>query len=71
MFLFNWFYFLFFNRILVGMLQAYITIYMPVWCNQFGLQSQRNYMIALIQLVSPIGIFLGYFIASICLWFEC
>lgn len=57
--------FLFFNRILVGMLQAYITIYMPVWCNQFGLQSQRNYMIALIQLVSPIGIFLGYFIASI------
>ena len=59
--------FLFFNRILVGMLQAYITIYMPVWCNQFGLQSQRNYMIALIQLVSPIGIFLGYFIASICI----
>ena len=59
--------FLFFNRILVGMLQSYITIYMPVWCNQFGLQSQRNYMIALIQLVSPIGIFLGYFIASICI----
>ena len=59
--------FLFFNRILVGMLQAYITIYMPVWCNQYGLKSQRNYMIALIQLVSPIGIFLGYFIASICI----
>lgn len=59
--------FLFFNRVLVGMLQAYITIYMPVWCNQFGLISQRNYMIALIQLVSPIGIFLGYFIASICI----
>ena len=59
--------FLFFNRVLVGMLQAYITIYMPVWCNQFGLKSQRNYMIALIQLVSPIGIFLGYFIASICI----
>ena len=59
--------FLFFNRVLVGMLQAYITIYMPVWCNQYGLKSQRNYMIALIQLVSPIGIFLGYFIASICI----
>ena len=59
--------FLFFNRVLVGMLQAYITIYMPVWCNQFGFISQRNYMIALIQLVSPIGIFLGYFIASICI----
>jgi len=59
--------FLFVNRILVGMLQSYITIYMPVWCNQFGLQTQRNYMIGLIQLVSPIGIFLGYFIASVCI----
>ena len=59
--------FLFINRILVGILQSYITIYMPVWCNQFGLQTQRNYMIGLIQLVSPIGIFLGYFIASVCI----
>jgi hypothetical protein len=40
---------------------------MPVSCNQFGLQTQRNYMIGLIQLVSPIGIFLGYFIASVCI----
>lgn len=40
---------------------------MPVWCNQFGLQSSRNFMIALIQLVSPLGIFFGYFIASICI----
>ena len=59
--------FLFLNRILVGILQSYITIYMPVWCNQYGLKTQRNYMIALIQLVSPIGIFLGYFIASVCI----
>lgn len=59
--------FLFFNRIVVGILQSYITIYMPVWCNQFGLQPKRNYMIGLIQLVSPIGIFLGYFIASVCI----
>ena len=57
--------FLFFNRILVGILQSFITIYMPVWCNQFGLQSNRNFMIALIQLVSPLGIFFGYFIASV------
>ena len=38
---------------------------MPVWCNQFGLQMNRNFMIALIQLVSPLGIFFGYFIASV------
>ena len=59
--------FLFLNRIIVGILQSFITIYMPVWCNQFGLQSNRNFMIALIQLVSPLGIFLGYFIASVCI----
>ena len=59
--------FLFFNRVVVGILQSFITIYMPVWCNQFGLQSSRNFMIALIQLVSPLGIFFGYFIASICI----
>ena len=57
--------FLFFNRVLVGILQSFITIYMPVWCNQFGLQMNRNFMIALIQLVSPLGIFFGYFIASV------
>ena len=59
--------FLFLNRIVVGILQSYITIYMPVWCNQYGLTTERSYMLALIQLVSPIGIFLGYFIASICI----
>ena len=57
--------FLFLNRVLVGILQSFITIYMPVWCNQYGLQSDRNFMIALIQLVSPLGIFFGYFIASV------
>ena len=59
--------FLFFNRVIVGILQSFITIYMPVWCNQYGFQNSRNFMIALIQLVSPLGIFLGYFIASICI----
>ena len=59
--------FLFFNRVVVGILQSFITIYMPVWCNQFGLQSSHNFMISLIQLVSPLGIFFGYFIASICI----
>ena len=56
--------FLFFNRVLVGIIQSFITIYMSLWCNQFGLQMNRNLMIALIQLVSTLGIFFGYFIAS-------
>lgn len=58
---------LFLNRTLVGIFQSYITIYMPVWCKQFGKVENRTTMIAFLQLVSPIGIFLGYLIASICI----
>ena len=57
--------FLFFNRIVVGIFQSYITIYLPVWCNQYGERDNKNMMIALVQFVSPIGIFFGYLIAAI------
>ena len=57
--------FLFLNRIVIGIFQAYITIYLPVWCNQFGERSYRTFMIAFVQFGSPIGIFLGYLIASV------
>ena len=57
--------FLFLNRIIVGIFQSYITIYLPVWCNQYGEKDNKNMMIALVQFVSPIGIFVGYLIAAI------
>ena len=56
---------LFLNRIVVGIFQSYITIYVPVWCNQYGELSKRTFMIAFVQFGSPIGIFLGYLIASV------
>lgn len=58
---------LFLNRILVGIFQSFVTIYMPVWCRQYGKEENRTTMIAFIQFASPIGIFFGYFIASICI----
>lgn len=57
--------FMFLNRVVVGIFQAYLTIYMPVWCNQFGEKTKRTLMIAFIQLVSPIGVFLGYTLAAV------
>ena len=56
---------LFLNRIIVGIFQAYVTIYLPVWCNQYGEASKRTVMIAFVQFGSPVGIFFGYLIASI------
>jgi len=57
--------FLFLNRIVTGMFQSFINIYLPVWANAFGEKNKRTTMIAEIQLMSPIGIFLGYLIAAI------
>ena len=57
--------FLFLNRIITGMFQSFINIYLPVWANAFGEKNKRTMMIAEIQLMSPIGIFLGYLIAAI------
>lgn len=57
--------FLFINRIFVGLFQSYISIYLPVWCNQFGMESKKSLMITFGQLVVPLGVFLGYLLASI------
>lgn len=62
--------FMSFNRIFVGIFQAYITIYLPVWTNQFGNVPQKSLMIAFVQLASPIGIFLGYLTANISIQYN-
>ena len=53
---------MFINRIFVGIFQAYITIYLPVWCDQFGLTNKKSIMISLIQAGSTIGVVIGYFL---------
>ena len=59
-------YFLFSNRIVVGMFQAFVSIYLPIWCDQFGIKRQRTIMIALIQVAPPLGVVLGYSITILC-----
>lgn len=62
---------LYFNRILVGMFQSYISIYLPVWCDQFGVNSKRTMMIAMIQVAPPLGVVIGYGINFLFEDFEC
>lgn len=59
-------YFLFSNRIVVGMFQAFVSIYLPIWCDQFGIKRKRTIMIALIQVAPPLGVVLGYAITILC-----
>ena len=60
------YYFVVFMRILNGSSQIFFTIYLPIWCDQFGDKNKRTMMIALIQLGLPFGIVFGY---GICLIF--
>ena len=47
-------------RIINGSAQIYFTIYLPIWCDQFGDKNNRTMMIASIQLGLPFGIVFGY-----------
>ena len=41
-----------------------MSIYLPVWCDQFGMRNKKTLMISIIQAGSPIGVVLGYFLTS-------
>ena len=60
-------FFLLSNRIILGIFQSYVIFYLPLWCNQYGITNKRSIMISFGQLTVPIGVFIGYLIASICI----
>ena len=60
-------FFLLSNRIILGIFQSYVIIYLPLWCNQYGITNKRSIMISFGQITVPIGVFIGYLIASICI----
>ena len=60
-------FFLLCNRIILGIFQSYVIIYLPLWCNQYGITNKKSIMISFGQLTVPLGVFIGYLIASICI----
>lgn len=52
--------FLFINRIIVGIMQSYVTIYFPVWVDQFGPKSWKTIMLTVFNITSPLGVIFGY-----------
>ena len=62
--------YLFINRVILGIFQAYFIIYLPLWFNQYGITNQRSIMLSLAQLTTPLGVFVGYLIASECIYIN-
>ena len=52
------------DRIIIGIFQAFISIYLPLWCDQFGVEKRKTLMIALIQVVAPLGVLTGYIVTA-------
>ena len=53
------------DRVVIGIFQAFISIYLPLWCDQFGIESRKALMIALIQVAPPLGVLVGYIVTTI------
>lgn len=57
--------FLFVNRVIVGIMQSFITIYFPVWIDQFGPQNWKTFMLSVFNITSPVGVIFGYILTTI------
>lgn len=52
--------FLFTCRIVIGIMQSFITIYLPVWIDQFGQRKWKTIMLSIFNITSPLGVIFGY-----------
>lgn len=57
--------FLFINRILIGIGQVFITVYFPVWIDQYGPREWKTGMMSVFNLTSPIGVMFGYILTML------
>lgn len=53
------------DRVVIGIFQAFISIYLPLWCEQFGVEAKKTMMMALIQVAPPLGVLVGYIVTTI------
>ena len=52
-------------RFCTGIFQSFVSIYLPAWCNQFGIKAKRTIMLGLVQMGVPLGVVLGYGITDL------
>ena len=59
---------LLFTRFIVGFCGSFLSIYTPVWSDQYGIYYQRTLLMSVIHIGSPIGNLIGYSLGKIILW---
>ena len=59
---------LYFCRFISGFCVSFISIYVPVWSDQFGIYNKKSIMMSLISLPSALGYLLGYIFAVLTSW---
>ena len=55
-------------RIIAGIVQSFLSIYSPVWSDQFGIHKYKSIMISLIHISSSIGYLIGFVMGYIFIW---
>ena len=60
--------FFMFCRILTGFSQSFMSIYLPVWIDQFGINKKKSIMISIITIPSGIGYLLGNILSVYTSW---
>ena len=53
------------DRVIIGFFQAFISIYLPLWSDQFGIGKRKTLMLGLFQAVSPLGVLVGYTVTTL------
>lgn len=52
-------------RVLIGIMQTFITVYLPVWIDQFGPSKSKTMMMSVFNITSPLGVMLGYILTML------
>jgi len=51
------------NRCLVGFFQSMVSVYTPIWIDQFSPGTYNTVFMSIFQISSPVGLILGYIVA--------
>ena len=59
---------LYLSRIIIGFFDVFFIVYPPVWSDQFGIKSKKNFMMVLVQIFKPTGVMSGFILGTIFPW---
>ena len=56
-------------RVILGLTQAFVVIYAPVWINEYAPSSASTRWLAAVSVTSLVGVLSGYAVATLCMHF--